>query len=138
MRTGTLLGHCARLAALVVLLGLGACVYRINIQQGNYLDPKALEQLATGMTRNQVRFLLGTPMVGNTFDPDRWDYVYYMKRGRIGQPDQRKVTIYFEDDKVTRIERPEQDANRVADSTTATRSENSGTEKSGTATRSEN
>lgn len=121
MRTGTFFAKCARLVVLVTLLGLGACVYRINIQQGNFLDPKALAQLNTGMTRSQVRFLLGTPMVSNVFDPDRWDYVYYMKRGRIGEAEQRKVTVYFEDDKVTRIERPEPEANRVADSAPASK-----------------
>ncbi len=118
IRSGLL--HTSRLVALplllAALLGLGACVYRINIQQGNFLDPKAIDQLATGMTRSQVRFLLGTPMVGNAFDPDRWDYVYYMKRGRIRAPEKRKITVFFEDDRVTRIERPEQEANRVADS----------------------
>lgn len=121
MRTGNF--PFLRLAVLAVLLGLGACVYRINIQQGNFLDPKALEQLNTGMTRSQVRFLLGTPMVSNAFDPDRWDYVYYMKRGRIGSPEQRKVTVFFEDDRVTRIERPEQEANRVADSASGGKSQ---------------
>ncbi len=89
-----------------MLLALGACVYRINIQQGNYLDPKALEQLQNGMTRSQVRFLLGTPMVADAFDPDRWDYVYYFKRGRLREAEKRKVTVYFEEDQVVRIERP--------------------------------
>ena len=58
---------------LIAVVGAG-CVYRINIQQGNYLDPKAVEQLSVGMTRSQVRYLLGTPMVPNAFDTDRWDY----------------------------------------------------------------
>ncbi len=117
-RPRSVLLHATRLVTLplllATLLGLGACVYRINIQQGNFLDPKALDQLAPGMTRSQVRFLLGTPMVGNAFDPDRWDYVYYMKRGRIREPEKRKITVFFEDDHVTRIERPEPEANRVA------------------------
>src|SRR5688572_9091823 len=83
MHTGFSLRLLARCALLAALLALGACVYRINIQQGNFLDPKALEQLQAGMTRSQVRFLLGTPMVADAFDPDRWDYVYYFKRGRL-------------------------------------------------------
>jgi outer membrane protein assembly factor BamE len=105
----------ALLLALLALVSSSACVYRINIQQGNFLDPKALEQLAPGMTRSQVRLMLGTPMVSDVFDSDRWDYVFYFKRGRLREPEQRKVTVFFEDDKVTRIVRPGDAESRVAD-----------------------
>jgi outer membrane protein assembly factor BamE len=87
------------------LLGAAGCVYRINIQQGNFLDAKAVDQVVPGMARSQVRFLLGTPMVSSPFDSDRWDYVLYIKRGRIEKPEQRKVTVFFEGDQVTRVER---------------------------------
>jgi outer membrane protein assembly factor BamE len=90
---------------LIAVVGVG-CVYRINIQQGNYLDPKAVEQLSVGMTRSQVRYLLGTPMVPNAFDTDRWDYYFYYKYGRTRKAEQAQITVYFEDDKVARIERP--------------------------------
>ena len=56
------------------------------IQQGNYLEPRAVEKLEIGMTRSQVRYLLGTPMVPDTFDTDRWDYIYYLKKGRVRKP----------------------------------------------------
>ena len=69
---------------LVAVVAVG-CVYRINIQQGNFLDPKAVEQLTVGMTRSQVRYLLGTPMVPNAFDTDRWDYFFYYKTGAPGK-----------------------------------------------------
>jgi outer membrane protein assembly factor BamE len=95
----------AALGALLILLASG-CVYRINIQQGNYLEPAVLEQLSVGMTRSQVRYLLGTPMLPDAFDRDRWDYVFYFKRGRLREPEQRRVTVFFEDDKVSRIDRP--------------------------------
>jgi outer membrane protein assembly factor BamE len=81
------------------------CVYRMNIQQGNYLESRSEEQLQVGMTRSQVRYLLGTPMVPDTFDHDRWDYLYYMKKGRLKAPEKRRLTVYFQDDKVARIER---------------------------------
>jgi outer membrane protein assembly factor BamE len=99
-----------------VLLALpaGGCVYRINIQQGNYLDPAALEQLQVGMTRSQVRYLLGTPMVPDAFDKDRWDYLFYFKRGRLRDPEERKVTVFFEDDKVTRFDRGSGPSSQVA------------------------
>jgi outer membrane protein assembly factor BamE len=95
-------------------LPVAGCVYRINIQQGNYLDPAALEQLQVGMTRSQVRYLLGTPMVPDAFDKNRWDYLFYFKRGRLREPEQRKVTVFFEEDKVTRFDRGSGPSSQVA------------------------
>lgn len=89
-------------AALLLTLASG-CVYRMNIQQGNFLEKRAYDQLQVGMTRSQVRYLMGTPMVPSTFDNDRWDYLYYIKRGRIEKPVQRQLTVYFQNDKVSRI-----------------------------------
>ena len=57
------------------------------------------------MTRSQVRYLLGTPMVPDAFDDGRWDYVYYLKKGRLKAPEQRHLMVRFEDDKVTGIDR---------------------------------
>src|SRR5579862_2840248 len=93
-----------------VLLGLLApalpgCVYRMNIQQGNYLEGKTVDKLQVGMTRSQVRYLLGTPMVPAVFDKDRWDYLYYFKRGRIHRPEERHLIVFFQQDKVTRFDR---------------------------------
>jgi outer membrane protein assembly factor BamE len=91
-------------------LTLGAlasgCVYRINIQQGNYLDQTAVEQVKAGMTRSQVRYLLGTPMVADSFNKERWDYIYYLKKGRSRHVDSRRVTVYFDGDKVARLDKP--------------------------------
>ena len=84
---------------------LGGCVYRMNIQQGNYLEGKSVDQLQVGMTRSQVRYLLGTPLVPAVFDKDRWDYVYYFKRGRLARPEERHLIVYFDQDKVARFER---------------------------------
>jgi outer membrane protein assembly factor BamE len=95
------------LVPLLLALAAGGCVYRMNIQQGNYLEPRAVEQLQVGMTRSQVRYLLGTPMIPVAFDSDRWDYLYYMKQGRLKAPAQRHLTVYFEGDKVARIDQHE-------------------------------
>jgi outer membrane protein assembly factor BamE len=84
---------------------LSGCVYRVAVQQGNFLDDRQIEQLQAGMTRAQVRFLLGTPMLPDAFDQDRWDYVYYLKIGRLKQPEQRRLSVFFEDDKVARFEK---------------------------------
>ena len=89
----------------LLTLALAACVYRIDIQQGNLLDEKAINQIDLGMTRSQVQFLLGTPMVSDSFHRDRWDYAYYYRRGRSPDADRRWVVVYFENDRVQRIER---------------------------------
>lgn len=92
-------------AALLVLAPLaGGCVYRMTIQQGNFLQKRSIEQLQVGMTRSQVRYLLGTPMVPLTFDTDRWDYLYYLKKGHLGRPDHYLLTVYFANDRVSRID----------------------------------
>lgn len=93
------------LAALLgALIASSGCVYRMNIQQGNFLEPRAVSQLQVGMTRSQVRYLLGTPMVPDAFDKDRWDYLYYLKKGRLKAPEQRHLIVYFEDDKVSKVD----------------------------------
>ena len=89
----------------VAALALAACVYRIDIQQGNLLDEEDITQVDLGMTRSQVQFLLGTPMVSDSFHRDRWDYAYYYRRGRSPTADRRWVVVYFENDRVQRIER---------------------------------
>jgi outer membrane protein assembly factor BamE len=95
------------LRACVLLIAVAAsagCVYKVNIQQGNFLTSETVDQLKEGMTRSQVRFLLGTPMVPDAFDTDRWDYLYVMQRGRMKEPERRRLTVFFANDKVTRFE----------------------------------
>jgi outer membrane protein assembly factor BamE len=89
----------------MLLAGASACVYRMPISQGNVLDNAQVEQLQTGMTRSQVAFLLGTAMVPQGFDSDRWDYFYYVKTGALDKAVTRRLTVYFEEDKVARIEK---------------------------------
>ena len=92
--------------SLGVCLIASACVYRINIQQGNFLDQAAVEQVKAGMTRSQVRYLLGTPMVADSFNKERWDYIYYLKKGRTRHIDSRRVTVYFDGEKVAKLDKP--------------------------------
>jgi outer membrane protein assembly factor BamE len=100
--------HTRRLITALTACGLAllisGCVYRMNIQQGNFLEPRAVAQLQVGMTRSQVRYLLGTPMVPDAFDKDRWDYLYYLKKGRLKAPEQRHLIVYFQDDKVSKFD----------------------------------
>jgi outer membrane protein assembly factor BamE len=96
---------CARLVTTLALATLLAgCVYRMDIQQGNFLEGKTVDKLEAGMTRSQVRYLLGTPMVPDLFDKDRWDYLYYFD-GRHKKAARRHLVVFFKDDKVTRFDR---------------------------------
>ncbi|MCH8895356.1 MAG: outer membrane protein assembly factor BamE [Proteobacteria bacterium] len=83
----------------------GGCVYRINIQQGNLLDADLIEQVEVGMTRLQVRFLLGTPLVSNPFDKNRWDYYYYFKAGKTREKTTQHFVVFFDGDEVSRLDR---------------------------------
>jgi outer membrane protein assembly factor BamE len=90
-----------------VLLGAAGCVYRPNIQQGNLLKTEDVDQVTAGMTRSQVRYLLGTPMLADPFNPQRWDYIYTHQRGRDRNRDRAHFIVWFEGDKVSRIEKPD-------------------------------
>ena len=96
----------ARIAASVTLWALvtTACVYHMPIQQGNYPDAASLAQVRSGMTRAQVRYLLGTPQVPGGFDNDRWDYDYYLKTTYSSKPRRARATVYFRNDLVDRID----------------------------------
>lgn len=89
------------------LLGAGGCVYRPNIQQGNLLKTEDVDQVTVGMTRSQVRYLLGTPMLADPFDPQRWDYLYTFRRGREERIDRAHFIVRFDGDKVSKIEKPD-------------------------------
>jgi len=95
----------ALVALTLGVLPLGGCIYRMNIQQGNYLEGKTVSQLQVGMTRSQVRYLLGSPMVPDIFDKDRWDYLYYFKTGHLHRPEQRHLVVLFKEDKVASFQR---------------------------------
>ena len=86
-------------------LVLASCVYRVDVQQGNLLEEDEIAAVKLGMTRNQVRFLLGTPMVDDTFHGDRWDYMYFFRRGRNNVADQRWLIVFFDGDTVREIQR---------------------------------
>ncbi len=95
------------LAATMLACLLSACVYRVDTQQGNLLEAEQVGQVEVGMTRSQVRFLLGTPMVADPFDQSRWDYVYYFRSGKTGRRSKSHVIVWFDGDTVARIDLPE-------------------------------
>ena len=91
--------------ALLLLLPLSACeiVYKLPTRQGNVIEQKELDKLALGMSREQVRFVLGTPIAQSGLREDRWDYFGYYKPPR-GKPFSRTVSLYFDGDKLARME----------------------------------
>ena len=78
-------------------------IYKLPTRQGNVIEQKQLDQLQTGMTRDQVKFLLGTPLSASPLSPNRWDYTGYYKNPR-GAVFNRKVTLFFEGDALARME----------------------------------
>jgi outer membrane protein assembly factor BamE len=93
---------------LATLAMSSGCVYRLNISQGNLVEQEDLDQVEVGMTRSQIRFLLGTPMVDDPFHKDRWDYVFYIKIGREDATFKRWVSIIFEDEVVSEIRKDQE------------------------------
>lgn len=77
--------------------------YRIDIRQGNYVDQAMVAQLKRGMSREQVRFVLGSPLITDVFRTDRWDYVYRFKPGQ-GELQQRMISVFFVDDRLDRVD----------------------------------
>ena len=110
----------------IASLGLSACsitewslVHRIDVQQGNVITQEMIDQLEPGMTRRQVQFVAGSPMVADVFHQNRWDYLYHMKRGN-GEITREHVSLYFEDDALVRISgtmRPQEDGSEPQTST---------------------
>lgn len=91
------------------MMGLSGCtdwIFRIDVPQGNFLEQKSVNELRIGMTKEQVVFVLGLPVVRDSFDHDTWYYVYDLKRGmkKRGKDVRQDVFIYFEDNKVARVE----------------------------------
>ena len=77
--------------------------YRVEVVQGNFVSREQVEALKQGMTRQQVRDVLGTPLVTSLFHGERWDYVFTLKRQGV-EPQQRKLTVHFKGDRYDRVE----------------------------------
>lgn len=89
----------------LLCMSLAGCgiVYTLPTRQGNVLEQDKLEQLELGMTRDQVRYLLGTPLAASPFTDARWDYLGYYKSPR-GQTASRLVSLHFENERLVRME----------------------------------
>ena len=96
----------------IVLVVLSACSsvprivneYKIDVQQGNVLTQEMVSQLKPGLSRDQVRFILGTPVLMDMFHANRWDYVYWLKKGNTGVVEKREFSVFFgADGKLVRV-----------------------------------
>ena len=93
----TLLASCSYLSSPVL------APYQMDIRQGNYVTPEMREKLKLGMSKHQVRYVLGTPMISDAFHGNRWDYVYMLEQeGRV--VDKQRLTLYFEGDNLVRMD----------------------------------
>lgn len=99
--------------ALLLGIALSGCssvprvfnAYKIDVQQGNVITQEMATQLRPGLSKDQVRFALGTPLLVDMFHADRWDYVYRLQKGNTGEVDLRKMSVFFDaGGKLTRIE----------------------------------
>jgi outer membrane protein assembly factor BamE len=97
-----------RILVLLLPLLASACglitPYRIEIQQGNYVTQEMTAQLKPGLTRDQVRFVMGTPLLTDIFHEERWDYVFVRQRANSKEVERRRVVVFFENGKVKRVE----------------------------------
>jgi len=91
----------------LALTALSACgnigfpgVYRINVEQGNIVTQEMVDQLKPGMNRNQIRYILGTPLVEDSFNQDRWDYIYIVRNGNTTKQSKR-LTIFFDGEELS-------------------------------------
>ena len=95
---------------LISLIALASCsgrlftVHKIDVQQGNAVEPEKVSQLELGMTKEQVKFLLGSPLIQDAFHPDRWDYVFFLIPD-YGDIEQRRLVVHFDGDIVSAINR---------------------------------
>lgn len=94
---------------LLIALSLSGCgalgfpgVYRIDVEQGNLVEQDMVDQLQPGMSRRQVRFILGTPLVEDPFNPSRWDYPYVIRNGtRVIR--EAQMSVYFDGDRLVDV-----------------------------------
>jgi outer membrane protein assembly factor BamE len=82
---------------------LGIAPYKIEIQQGNFISQETMSQLKEGMSKDQVRQIMGTPLLTDIFHAERWDYLY-LRHTADGRKEQRGLILFFEDGKLARID----------------------------------
>jgi outer membrane protein assembly factor BamE len=96
----TVLAGCSTYDSITQRFAQHITPYRITVVQGNFVSQEAANQMQVGMTRDQVKTLLGTPLLADMFHADRWDYIFYFKRGSTSVVQQRDFVVTFTNDRV--------------------------------------
>ena len=102
----------SRFSLIGIFFSLAACqgvfpgVFRIDVAQGNILSERSLDALELGLEKQQVLYVLGTPLIEDVFNAGRWDYFYYFSE-RGGAPNVYRVTLHFDAERLARIEKSE-------------------------------
>ena len=90
-------------AFLLLAIATAGCVYKIDVQQGNYITQDLVDKLKPGMTKAEVKGILGTPLLIDAFHANRWDYFFSNKPNRM--PEERsRVSVFFQDEKLVSVE----------------------------------
>lgn len=93
-----------KLAMLIMIsCSLGGCIYRVDVPQGNYLEEDQIALLKIGMTREQVQYILGTPITIDPFRKDRWNYIFLIQEG-WNDPVQKNLFVIFKDNRLSEIQ----------------------------------
>ena len=92
----------ASLAGLCLIITGCFSSYRVEIQQGNVISAEQIEKLIPGTPRDEVRFILGTPLIEDPFHAQRWDYFYSLDSAKGEKVTQYRLSIWFEDEKIAR------------------------------------
>jgi len=92
---------------LIFSVFLGACtIHRLDVQQGNIIKDEQVEKLKIGISKRQVRFIMGTPLIEDPFHDNRWDYVFTMQPGTERKvTEYQRVTVYFDQDKLSKVDK---------------------------------
>jgi len=110
-----LLGGCGPVTSTLINWSPGFLKpYRPDVPQGNIVTREMFDQLRPGMSQDQVRFLMGTPLLTSIFRQERWDYVYFLRR-RNGSTQERRVVVFFKDGRLDRFEAGELPPETLAD-----------------------
>jgi outer membrane protein assembly factor BamE len=91
------------IALLLLALAASGCVYKIDVQQGNYVTQDLVDRLKPGMTKAEVKGILGTPLLTDAFHADRWDYFFSNKPHRMKE-ERSRVSILFKDEKLVEVQ----------------------------------
>ena len=102
LAASTLLAGCGTYDSTTRKIANAITPYRIDIVQGNFVSREQAAQLKEGMTRDQVRFVLGTPLLTDMFHANRWDYIFSFKRGNTNVVQERKLTVWFDGDRLSK------------------------------------